>query len=186
MITIIGNGESRKHIDVDKIPGIKIGCNGIYLHDRVDYICAMDKFWRTKISNETNIPLISRYHNTIYQEVLEIRQNGKWINTDCTYRGYCSGITALDFACCNFNDNIYMIGFDFGYNGDKINHIYKDTPFHPKSSRKAQNEDIFLRQAIDVKKRYPNRKIIWVTDNENDFGFDVIKIKEYKSLCGIS
>ena len=48
MITIIGNGESRKDIDIDKIPQGKVGCNGIYLYNKVDLICAMDKFWRDK------------------------------------------------------------------------------------------------------------------------------------------
>lgn len=184
MITIIGNGESRKDIDVDKIPGIKIGCNGIYLHNNVDYICAMDKFWRNKISIESKIPLLSRKHNTLYQQFLEIFQNGQWSNTKCIHRGYCSGITALDFACSCLNDGeIYLIGFDFGYNGIKVNHIYKDTQFHPNSDRKAQNENIFLRQAIQTKNRYPRKNIIWVTDSEEDFGFNTIKIKEYLK-CG--
>lgn len=186
MITIIGNGESRKDIDINKIQNIKIGCNGIYLYNKVDYICAMDKFWRNKILQETNIPLISRYHNTSFQTYVEL-YNGKWTNTKCYYRGYCSGITALDFACSCLNDNeLYLIGFDFGYTGLTVNHIYKDTKFHPKADRKAQNEDIFLKQAIETRKRYPRKNIHWVTNSEEDFGFDIIKIKEYLSICGNS
>lgn len=184
MLTVIGNGESRKEIDIDKIPGIKIGCNGIYLYNNVDYICAMDKFWRNKIISETKIPLISRYHNTTFQTYVEL-YDGTWNNTKCPYRGYCSGITALDFACsCLDDDEIYLIGFDFGYNGPTVNHIYKDTKFHPKADRKAQNEDIFLKQAIETRKRYPRKNIQWVTNSEKDFGFVSIKIKEYLSLCG--
>ena len=187
MITIIGNGESRKEIDVDKIPGIKIGCNGIYLYNNVDYLCAMDKFWREKISKETKIPLLSRYHNASFQIYVELFEKGKWVNTECIYRGYSSGITALDYACsCLPEDEIYLIGFDFGYKGSLINHMYKDTKFHPKANKAAQNEDIFFKQAIDVRKRYPRKNIYWVTDNKEDFGFSLIKIKEYLSICGIS
>ena len=185
MLTIIGNGESRKDIDIDRVPSIKIGCNGIYLHNKVDYICAMDKFWRDKISKETDIPLISRYHNNAFQTYVEL-YDGKWTDTKCIYRGYCSGITALDFACSTFNDDMYLIGFDFGYKGECVNHIYKDTKFHPKANRAAQNEDIFLKQAIQTRKRYPRKNIIWVTDGDEDFGFVTIKIKEFEKLCGTS
>ena len=67
MITVIGNGESRKTINISKIKGITVGCNAIYLHEHVDYICAMDKFWRDKIEKETTIPLLSRKYNNAFQ-----------------------------------------------------------------------------------------------------------------------
>ena len=182
MITIIGNGESRKTINIDQIKGIKVGCNGIYLHNKVDLICAMDKFWRDKIVKETNIPLISRLHNNSFQTTLELYKD-KWYNTDCPYRGYCSGITALDYICHNYKDNIYLIGFDFDYKGETVNHIYKDTPNHPKSNRPAQPEDLFLKQCKDTVKRYPRHKIYWVNDSNYSFGLSKISIEEYKELA---
>lgn len=167
MITVIGNGESRKPIKISKIPGIKIGCNAIYLHEKVDYICAMDKFWRDKISQETKIPLISRQHNTSFQTMLEIYQNGRWENTDCYYHGYCSGITALDFIANKYKkEDIYLIGFDFDYKGDLVNHVYKDTKNHPKSDRPAQSEDLFLKQCLATIKRYPKHTFIWVSNSD--------------------
>ena len=72
MITIIGNGESRKEIDINKINGIKAGCNAVYLYDKVDLLCAMDSFWRDKIIKETNIPLLSRKYNNAFQTCLQI------------------------------------------------------------------------------------------------------------------
>ena len=188
MITIIGNGESRKDIDIDRIRGMKVGCNGIYLHNKVDLICAMDKFWRDKISSETNIPLLSRYHNTAWQNKLELYE-GKWKNTNCPYRGYCSGISALDYISSLGKNDIYLIGFDFGYKGDKVNHIYKDTKFHPPSNRPAQNETIFLRQFIQTIKRYPRVKYTWVTDSNFSlkefilYRINKITVDEYKELA---
>lgn len=178
--TVIGNGESRKNIDIDRVKGIKIGCNGIYLHNKVDYICAMDKFWRDKIEKECNIPLISRKINQASQMNLQM-YDGKWKDIQCRFRGYCSGITALDFICsiANKDDEIYLIGFDFDYNGEKLNHIYKDTKFHPKASRPAQKESVFHKQCIDTIKRYPRLNIQWVTDSEQDMGLVTIKIKDY-------
>lgn len=177
MITIIGNGESRKNINISNIKGITVGCNAIYLHEHVDYICAMDKFWRDKIVKESNIPLISRLHNNAFQTTLEL-YDGEWQNTKCHYRGYCSGISALDYmASLVRGENIFLIGFDFDYTGDKVNHVYKDTPNHPKSDRKAQNEDIFLKQCLETVKRYPKNNFYWV--NDSDF---LIKIKELKKI----
>jgi hypothetical protein len=183
--TIIGNGESRKDINIDTLKGIKLGCNGIYLHNRVDYICAMDKFWRDKISLECPIPLISRKINQASQITLQLYKNNKWTDTKCKFRGYCSGITALDFCCNDLatrEDKIYLIGFDFDYTGNKLNHIYKGTKFHPGAHRPAQSEDLFLKQCRDTIKRYPRHKIYWVTDSEDDKGLVTIKIKDYLNL----
>lgn len=191
MITVIGNGESRKTINISKINGLKLGCNAIYLHEEVDYICAMDKFWRDKISKESSIPLISRYHNTSFQKMLEIYENGIWKNTDCYYRGYCSGITALDFISNMVKDeDIYLIGFDFDYTGNTVNHVYKDTENHPKSNRPAQNESIFLKQCLDTVKRYPKNTFYWVSDSDfliniGEKKLKTISIDEYKEKAYI-
>ena len=165
MIYVIGNGESRRDIDISKLVGFKIGCNGIYLHEHVDMICAMDVFWRDKIVKETNIPLLSRSVRNSFQPVLQIYDK-HWIDTPVTYKGYCSGITALDYVSYMMDDDITLLGFDFGYKGETVNHIYKDTPNHPKSDRKAQNEDIFYQEALKVFKMYPNKSYTWIGDSD--------------------
>lgn len=188
MFTVIGNGESRNTINISKIDGIKVGCNAIYLHEKVDYICAMDKFWRDKISKECAIPLISRFHNNSFQQMLELYKGERWHNTDCYYRGYCSGISALDFISNKYkHEDIYLIGFDFDYKGDTVNHVYKDTKNHPNSNRPAQSEDLFLKQCLDTVKRYPKHNYFWVSDS--DFlinigirNFQTISINEYKQI----
>jgi hypothetical protein len=183
MITIIGNGESRATINVDNIKHFKVGCNGIYLYHFVDLICAMDKFWRDKIVKESTIPLISRYTNNAFQRTLEIYDK-QWRSTNCAYRGYCSGTTALDYVCSQYkNKTIYLIGFDLNPTGEFVNHIYKDTKFHPKSDRPAQNQNIFLKQTLDIVKRYPLHKIYWVNNTDFDIKINKISIEEYKELA---
>lgn len=183
MITVIGNGESRKTIDIDKIQGIRVGCNALYLYHRVEYICAMDKFWRDKISKESNIPLISRLHNAAFQTTLELF-NGRWQSTECPYRGYCSGVTAMDYLSYIYkNQDIYLIGFDFDYTGDKVNHMYKGTENHPKADRPAQSESLFLKQCIETVKRYPRHRYHWVSDSNFNNGFDKITIDVFKEIA---
>lgn len=178
MITIIGNGESRKDINISKINGMKVGCNAIYLYEKVDLICAMDKFWRDKIIKETTTPLLSRKINNSFQTTLQI-YDGQWKNTNCLYRGYCSGTTALDYILHTYNDDVYLIGFDFDYTGEYVNHIYKDTKNHPKSNRPAQNENIFLNETLEIVKRYPRKNVIWVTDSQFDIKINKLTIKEF-------
>lgn len=182
MITIIGNGESRKDINIDKLQGMKVGCNAIYLYHNVDLICAMDKFWRDKIINETTIPLLSRKINNASQTTLQIF-NKKWTDTTCPYRGYCSGTTALDYICSLYTDNIYLIGFDFDYTGQLVNHIYKNTQFHPKANRPAQNENIFLNETLQIVKRYPLHKIYWVSNSNFDIKINKLSIEDYKKIA---
>ena len=186
--TIIGNGESRKDIIIKNIPGIRVGCNGIYLHDNVEMICAMDKFWRDKIVQETRIPIISRYTNTIFQGNLQTYnyQEQEWQNLLTPYRNYCSGTSALDHISniSTKDDYIFLIGFDFDYTGNKVNHIYKDTKFHPNSNRKAQDEGKFLKQTIEILNRYC-RNYCWVTDSNMHLKNSIsIKTKEFiRNIC---
>ena len=43
MIIAIGNGESRKNIDLNSIATKKIGCNAIYRDFDVDHLICVDK-----------------------------------------------------------------------------------------------------------------------------------------------
>ena len=43
MLLIIGNGESRKDINVDAFSCIKIGCNAIYRDYRVHHLVCVDR-----------------------------------------------------------------------------------------------------------------------------------------------
>lgn len=182
---IIGNGESRAPINVDDIKAFKIGCNGIYLHNKVNMLCAMDKFWRDKIEKEADVPLISRKFNNVFQRNLQIHYGGIWQECSCAYRGYVSGTTAMDYICdkAKKGDNIYLLGFDFDYTGETVNHIYKDTQYHPRSNKPAQNENIFLNEAKQIFKRYPRLNFIWVNDNGWELT-QTMSIEEFKEkLC---
>ena len=75
-----------------------------------------------------------------------------------------------------------MIGFDFGYNGEYVNHIYKGQKFGPRINGKAQNEDIFLKQYRETIKRYPRRNIYWVNDSINELNLKQISIQDYLNI----
>ncbi len=167
--TIIGNGESRKSINISNIKHYTVGCNAIYLYEKnINLLCAMDKFWQKKICKETTIPLLSRFNNTQAQSCLQLFKQGSWMDTSTPYRGYCSGTTALDYIASKAlqTDLIYLIGFDFFNYTDKVNHIYKNELFHPKADRAAQNQNIFLQECLQIFKRHPLLNFVWVNSEE--------------------
>ena len=43
MILVVGNGESRKDVNINNIPMKKIGCNAIYRDYYVDHLVCVDK-----------------------------------------------------------------------------------------------------------------------------------------------
>lgn len=180
---VIGNGESRKPIDISKLKGFKIGCNAIYLYETVDMVCAVDRFWINKISKECNIPLLSRYHNHMFQTHLELYSNGKWKDTDCKFRYYSSGGTAFDYIghLCKEEDTVYLLGFDLGYKGETVDHIYKGTRFHPPATIKAQTSSKFLHEVEEVYRRYPRKHFVYVNDDDVDLP-NKLSIREFLLL----
>jgi len=63
-ITVIGNGISRRHVPLDKIKGITIGCNEIYRGFSPDYLMAVDE------------PILKEIHESNYSGTVVYRQNG--------------------------------------------------------------------------------------------------------------
>jgi hypothetical protein len=42
-LIVIGNGESRQNIDLNEIPGLKIGCNAVHRDFHVDHLVCIDR-----------------------------------------------------------------------------------------------------------------------------------------------
>ena len=56
---VIGNGESRKNISIEKLHGVKIGCNAIARDFIVDHLVCVDRRMVTEALN-------NNFQNTIY------------------------------------------------------------------------------------------------------------------------
>lgn len=164
---VIGNGESRKNIDLSSLEGFKIGCNGVYLHEDVDMISAMDVFWANKITTETSHELLTRDHNIsnppyliYYPEFVATSLETKTVD-----KGYASGPSALDYICtekATEDDVIYILGFDIFYKMSTVNHIYKGTQFHPPTTNSFVNTDNFKQQVKEILIRNYDKNFVWV------------------------
>lgn len=138
---IIGNGVSRKSIDLTRLNGITYGCNAIYRDFTPDYLVAVDPAMIEEILNSTypKERLIIRSHPAI--DAPQVRKL-KW-------RDSCSGISALRLALQEDYEKVVLIGFDlWGLGGDNaseigdsairtVNNIYADTENY-RSSQKSE------------------------------------------------
>ena len=121
---VLGNGESRKDINLDKLKkyGTVFGCNAVYRNHSPDYLIAVDPKMISEITQHN-------YQNThsVWTNPHKDTNNIQGINFFNPSLGWSSGPTALNMAVEKGFKEIYVIGFDFGGIDGKFNNVYKDT-----------------------------------------------------------
>lgn len=134
-VWVIGNGESRKDIDLNFISGTTIGCNAIHRDHVCNYIVAVDRrMVREILSNPEyiDIPIYTRsnwvnefkkFPNVCAVPELPYEGKSRW---DDPWH-WNSGPFAVLLACLSNPKTVNLIGFDlYGLNG-KVNNIYKNS-----------------------------------------------------------
>lgn len=150
MIWTIGNGESRKQIDVNSLQGTKIGCNAVYRDSSVDHLICVDR----RMLNEA---LQSEYNHTskIYTRKDWFRkQKNVRLVPDLPYAGmdrwddpwhWGAGPYAVLLAATKHKE-VKLIGFDlYGIEG-KVNNVYKDTNNYSASSKRQVDPRYWIYQ----------------------------------------
>lgn len=130
---IIGNGESRKGIDIQKLrsnTGRVFGCNAIYRDTKVDVLVAVDPPMIKELYYE-------RYAGYWVHRIGEcktlVEGGAKAKKRSLEHRavmpdpGWSSGPIAAKLAAEEGATEIFLIGFDLGSLTDRINNLYKDT-----------------------------------------------------------
>ena len=137
---IIGNGPSRKIINLDNLVGKAplYGCNALYRDfNEYDFIVAIDdgiiEELKTNLDNQSRIiipPEDERWESAEYSN--QRRRNNV-------------GMVAMDSAIKNGNNLIYLLGFDFILDGeDSVDNVYKDTDNYGPETH-ALEEDNYYR-----------------------------------------
>ena len=171
---VIGNGESRKGIDIDKFTSIKVGCNAIMRDFRVDHLICCDR----RMVEES---IISGYNKMAYiytrqdwmpyfSKHMHIRQV-----PDLPYKGtqrpddpfhWGSGPYAVLLAAKLSKDNtVELLGFDLYSVDKKVNNIYKDTQNYAKMDSRAVDPRYWIYQIGKIFESFPKVQFkIWITD----------------------
>jgi hypothetical protein len=170
---VLGNGESRKRIDINSLHGIKIACNAICRDSFVDHLVCVDRRMVDEAYNfyQSNFNklytrqewLVSRSHmqnlyavpDIPYQPIKRADEPFQWG----------SGPYALLVAATfNFKD-IKMIGFDLHGTNDKVNNLYKNTKHYDNGNKSAVDPSYWIHQIAKVFECFPKTQFT-VYNNE--------------------
>jgi hypothetical protein len=170
---IIGNGESRKDLDIDSIDDIKIGCNAIFRDFRVTFLSCCDRRMvqeavESKVNNHTTV-----YTRTDWIRYFKNENNIKTypdlpyteriIRPDEPFQ-WGSGPYAVLLGAMFNNSTNRLIGFDCWGSGDGkrfINNVYKGTKNYHVENYRATGPSYWIHQIGKVIECFPNQKFIF-------------------------
>jgi len=156
---VIGNGESRRNIDIDQFACKKVGCNAIYRDFEVDYLICVDRKICTTALQHNNIPVYTRdiwyqsLKNYKYCKVVpQLPYSGEKKADDPFHWG--SGPYAVLLAC-QLSKEIHLIGFDLYALHNKVNNIYKGTEFYADTDSHAVDPRYWVYQLAKIFEYFP-------------------------------
>jgi len=154
---VIGNGESRRGLDLDSLSrdSITFGCNAIHRDFIPDYlVCCDRRMVRESLENNklkillTRKDWISHFKNFKIESVPDL----PWVE-DLRYMQpihWGSGPYAVLTAAILGFKKIKLVGFDLYGHGQCINNIYKDTKHYLDSQKAAVDHSYWLLQISKI------------------------------------
>lgn len=181
---VIGNGESRKSIDIEslKINNVLVGCNAIHRDIIVDYLVCCD---RRMVEEAINNPMTERTEIYVrddwfkYYKKIQKRKNIKTV-PELPYKGtqrpdrpehWGSGGYAILVAATLGFDTITLIGFDLYSKDHKVNNVYKGTENYSSVDSQSVDYSYWIYQTAKLFHLFPNINFTVV----NDSGWDMPK-----------
>lgn len=155
---VLGNGVSRRPIDVDQL--LKIvpvyGCNALYRTHTPTVLVATDRPISQQIQ-ESGYAKTNRFYTR-----RPIHNSGA-LTVPREYFGFSSGPIATALAAQDQHTRIYLLGFDMGPSETgKFNNVYADTEFYKRTDNLPTFTGNWVRQLCTITKDYPNCEFIRV------------------------
>ena len=151
---VIGNGDSRKDIPLDKIYQEKIGCNAIFRDHYVQHLVCCDK---------RMVKQALPHHDTIYTRQRWNKELGVLPLPNLIKEGtqrmddpfhWGSGPYAILLGA-TLDSKINLIGFDLYSTDGKVNNIYKSTEGYNSADSHAVDHSYWLYQIAKVFEWFP-------------------------------
>ena len=168
---VIGNGESRKDVPINKLKGTKVGCNAIIRDYIVDHLICVDQRmvdevlkYNTKIYTRADwISKYSNFENVTTVPKLIKQGTERWDEPFQWGSGPYAVLLAAGLA-----KEVKLLGFDLFSETKNVNNIYKDTVGYNESSKNAVDPRYWIHQIGMVFKLYNKCKfIIYQKNNWN-------------------
>ena len=178
---VIGNGESRKDIDISKSDRIKVGCNAIFRDLYVTHLICCDKRMVIEAQRERNYGSI--YTRPDWKDqfklcglVPQLPYHGSTKLDDPWHWG--SGPYALLLGAqistnWSAEAEIHMVGFDLASDSNTVNNIYKGTENYNDADSSPVDPSYWIYQIDKVFESFPqinftyNNNKPWPTEHKN-------------------
>lgn len=158
---VIGNGESRLSIDLDKILDkyITFGCNAIIRDYRVNHLVCCDRRMVTESILKLPENVYTRKDwagnfNNLVKSLPDLPYQGDQRADDPFHWG--SGPYAILLAT-EFVDDIHMIGFDLYGVNNSINNVYKGSKNYSKENSRSVDPSYWIYQISKVFQCFPDK-----------------------------
>ena len=162
---VIGNGESRKDINLNNQYDTKIGCNAIHRDCYVDHLICVDRRM-VQQAIDANVNEASIVYTR--SDWIDVYRNNQKIRTvpQLPYRGterhdepfqWGSGPYAVLLGA-KLSKEVSLIGFDLHSTTNTVNNIYKDTKGYDAGTKRAVDPRYWIHQIAKVFEYYPKRK----------------------------
>lgn len=177
---VIGNGESRRNLDLNslKIHNILIGCNAIHRDVTVDHlICCDRRMVEEAVQNPdtVNTEIYVREDWFKYYRKIQKLKNIKQVPS-LPYQGEAKrdqpehwgsgGYAVLVAADLGFND-VTLVGFDLYSKNNKVNNVYKGTNNYAAADSHSVDHNYWVYQISKVFQLYPSTQFTIL--NESDW-----------------
>lgn len=162
---VIGNGESRKQINLDNISDFKVGCNALYRDHYVRHLVCVDRRMVQEAIeanyNNTSIIYTREDWKHYFKDIKHVRSvpdlpyvgSDRW---DEPFQWGSGPYAVLLAAKLTSDDTVSLVGFDlYGDDQGKTNNIYKDTKNYNNSDKRAVDPRYWVHQISKVFECFP-------------------------------
>jgi hypothetical protein len=172
---VLGNGISRKHINLDKLKkhGTIYGCNALYREFVPDHLVCVD----TKMIIEVSDAKYNQQYS-VWSNPNKLTNNTPNINIMNPNKGWSSGPTAMLLASQHNHKEVYLLGFDYvglGVDQEKVNNIYAGSKNYKRNEDRATYYGNWTRQTMMCANLFPKTKYVRVIPKEDFFVPDYLK-----------
>jgi len=175
---VLGNGVSRKHIDVSVLLklGTVYGCNALYRTHTPHVLVSTDQ----PISKQIQESGYSVKHKFYTRRPIP---NLGAHRVPQSYFGFSSGPIATGLAAIDGHKEIYLLGFDMGPAGNgRFNNVYADTEFYKSSDANPTFTGNWVKQLTTVTKDFPNNQFIRVCGDTTAIVADLQSLSNMRSM----
>lgn len=167
-VLVIGNGESRKGINIDELEGyIKVGCNAIHREFQVDHLVCCDRRMIVEAAKTLNPNTLLHVRPEWYRHYRKVEKNknvqelppvitqGELKVDRAEHWG--SGTYAILIGSL-LSEDITLLGFDLYGDGNQVNNIYKGTENYGKIGGQAVDPSFWIYQTAAIFRTFHQKK----------------------------